>query len=172
MDPSDPCGLGNLLGEHDMLRFSSAVSDHCPAIAMMFNATNDCDDEAIVEACKDLVYLQCWPHIVRKVCLHRKSLSRCSETCHAGHADEIPQPGRQGFHGGRGIHDAPGPNGRTLRPAGLRCISHAPVCVHHTGAPAQLADGLCSMLGETDVADWFEKEYCEAPWNGWWIGDC
>jgi len=28
------------------------------------------------------------------------------------------------------------------------------------------------MLGETDVADWFEKEYCEAPWNGWWIGDC
>ena len=45
-------------------------------------------------------------------------------------------------------------------------------CVHHTGATAQLADGLCSMLGETDVADWFEKEYCEAPWNGWWIGDC
>ena len=68
MDPSDPCGLGNLLGEHNMLRFSSAVSDHCPAIAMMFNATNDCDDEAIVAACKELVYLQCWPHIVRKVC--------------------------------------------------------------------------------------------------------
>ena len=39
MDPSDPCGLGHLLGEDNMLRFSSAVSDHCPAIAKMFNAT-------------------------------------------------------------------------------------------------------------------------------------
>ena len=45
-------------------------------------------------------------------------------------------------------------------------------CVRHTGATAQLADGLCSMLDETEVAAWFEKEYREAPWNGWWIGDC
>ena len=44
-------------------------------------------------------------------------------------------------------------------------------CVRHTGATARLADRLSSMLDETEVAAWFDQEYCQAPWNGWWIGD-
>jgi len=33
----------------------------------MFNAKGECDDADIRAACKDLVFIQCWPHICRKV---------------------------------------------------------------------------------------------------------
>jgi len=70
MRAHDASGLGNLLTEDDSLFFSSAVSDHCAAIANMFNATGCCTDEHVVEACEDLVYLQCWPHLPRAVFPH------------------------------------------------------------------------------------------------------
>ena len=60
-------GLGELLSSDVELRFSSALSDHCPAIAAMFNSTGECTVPAIVRACENLVYLQCWPHLCRKV---------------------------------------------------------------------------------------------------------
>ena len=107
MPSFDPSGLGNLLGEGNMLRFSSAVSDHCQAIAMMFNATNDCDDEDIIEACENLVYLQCWPHLIRKV---SRGVPPCVHTCAAGHTHAIREPSRQGFHEGHDHDDALGPD--------------------------------------------------------------
>ena len=36
----------------------------------MFNATDDTTDDDIREACKDCVFLQCWPHLARKVGQH------------------------------------------------------------------------------------------------------
>ena len=70
MRAHDANGLGSLLTVEDSLFFSSAVSDHCAAIANMFNATGCCTDEHVVEACEDLVYLQCWPHLSRAVFPH------------------------------------------------------------------------------------------------------
>ncbi len=67
MGPDHPSGLGGLLKEFEVLRLASACSDRCPAIAAMFNATGESGCAEIQEATDGMVYLQCWPHIARKV---------------------------------------------------------------------------------------------------------
>ncbi len=77
-DASVPQAWQGLLPEGQNLRFASALSDHAPGIASMFNALGNCEDAHIVEACKDLVYLQCWPHIAREVHVVPIGTAHCS----------------------------------------------------------------------------------------------
>ena len=71
MRAHDASGVGNLLTVEDSLFFSSAVSDHCAAIANMFNATGDCTDEHVVEACGPGLPLVLATSVPRGVPTHR-----------------------------------------------------------------------------------------------------
>ena len=62
-----PSGWGGVLDSGTRLVWRSIVADHCAAIAAMANATDETTDEDIEHACRDCVFLQCWPHLVRKV---------------------------------------------------------------------------------------------------------
>jgi len=63
----DKSGLGNLLSPDTLIQFATAVADHAPGIANMFNATGNSDDVLVRDATQTMVYLQCWAHVQRAV---------------------------------------------------------------------------------------------------------
>ncbi len=64
--PGDhPSGLGGLLDEQDDFKFTSVCCDAAPALASIFNALGDADDDAIKATTENMVYLTCYTHLCR-----------------------------------------------------------------------------------------------------------
>ena len=142
--------LSGLLDAYSELKFSSSCGDHSDPIANMFNARGCSEDEGIQAACDGMVFLQCWPHICRK--LH-------AQKYHSLEGKEWVKRIVDALHGARTEEQF-----ERMAKVGMalaRCLRPVP--------RSEFTGGHRSV-GEGDVATWFAEQYLEAPWNGWWIG--